>query len=270
MANPSVDPSTPGPGTPGDPGWSAHLAEHTPEAVGQRLAAGPETSYLRDFIYGAIDGTVTTFAVVAGVAGAGLAAGVVLILGVANLVADGFSMAVSNYLGLRAEEELRQRSRRQEEEHIERYPEGEREEIRQIYAAKGFEGDDLERVVEVITAERSRWVETMMTEELGYSADAPNPTKAAAVTFVAFVLVGSLPLLTFIYQFLAPESSRLAHPFLWSALLTGAAFFIVGAMKSRFVGQNALKAGFETLVMGGAAAGLAYGLGALLAGWVGA
>ena len=73
-------------------------AAHTPEAVRARLEAGPPHSDLRDFIFGAIDGTVTTFAVVSGVSGAGLSASVLIILGVANLVADGFSMGVSNFL----------------------------------------------------------------------------------------------------------------------------------------------------------------------------
>ena len=85
-------------------------AEHTSAAIRERLHLGPDHSYLRDFIYGAVDGIVTTFAVVAGVAGAQLSAGIVIVLGVANLLGDGFSMAVSNYLGTRADEQLRSRT----------------------------------------------------------------------------------------------------------------------------------------------------------------
>ncbi len=243
--------------------------EHTPEAIRERLHEGPQTSYLRDVIYGAIDGTVTTFAVVAGVAGARLSAGIVVVLGVANLVGDGFSMAVGNYLGTRAEEEEKARHRRIEEDHIVRHPEGEREEVRQIFAAKGFEGDDLERAVEVITADRRRWVETMLTEELGLQLSGPDPVKSAWATFVAFLIAGSVPLLTFVYQLLAPEPWRLADPFFWSALLTGITFFSVGASKSRVVEVSWVRSGTETLVMGGLAASLAYGVGVLLRGIVG-
>lgn len=238
--------------------------QHTPQAIEHRLKAGPRYSYLRDFIYGAIDGAVTTFAVVAGVAGANLSAGIVVILGVANLVADGFSMAVSNYLGTRADEQRRLRLRRQEEAHIEQFPAGEREEIRQIFAAKGFEGDDLERVVDVITSDRDRWVNTMLTDELGEPLSGPNAWRAAASTFVAFVSIGVLPLLAYLYQITGLGGEVMNNAFLYSALMTGVAFFVVGAMKSRFVDERWWVAGSATLLIGGMAAVLAYTVGASL------
>ncbi|MCI0738711.1 MAG: VIT1/CCC1 transporter family protein [Gemmataceae bacterium] len=238
------------------------LPSHTPAAIRARLQNGPAHSYLRDMVYGALDGTVTTFAVVAGVAGAQLSSGIVIVLGLANLLADGFSMAVGNFMATRTEAQQREQARQTEELHIRVYPEGEREEIRQIFAAKGFEGEDLERIVGVITSDMKQWIDTMLKEELGLPLEGSAPWRAALGTFGAFVLVGMLPLLTFFWQWLAPGG--VDQPFLWSALLTGLAFLIVGAFKSRYVTQRWYWASLETLGMGGAAAALAYLVGVLL------
>lgn len=238
------------------------VLDHSPDGIRRRLETPPAESHLRDFVYGAMDGTVTTFAVVAGVAGARLSASIVVVLGLANLIADGFSMAAGNLMATRAELQERRRARRAEEHEIRHAPEGEREEIRQIFARKGFAGAELEHVVDVITNDEGLWVDTMMTEELGYGRATRRPARAALATFTAFVLVGSLPLLVFVLELAAPSALR--SPFLWSSVLTGIAFFVVGAMKSKFVDQRWWSAGAETLGVGAAAAVLAYSTGALL------
>ena len=129
--------------------------------------------------------------------------GIILILGLANLVADGFSMAASNYAGTKHEKDDQERTRIWEERQIDREPEGEAEEMRQIYRSKGFEGEDLDRAVEVITSNRDEWVKTMMIEEYGMPHIVREPIKSGLATFVAFGLCGAVPLAP--YFVFAPE-----------------------------------------------------------------
>lgn len=237
-------------------------ADHTPDAIRQRLSAPTKHSYLRDFIYGAIDGTVTTFAVVCAVEGAGWSAKIAVTLGIANLIADGFSMGAGNFLGTRAERQLVNRARKREEHHIATIPEGEREEIRQIFEDKGFSGKDLDRAVEIITSDPEQWVDTMLREELGLALQGPSPLRAAITTFGAFVIVGLIPLIAYLLNVGSPEET--SNAFTWSVILTGFAFFGVGTIKGRFVKQHWLIAGLETLGIGAIAAGMSYLLGMVI------
>src|SRR5271155_5709633 len=127
---------------------------HTREEIQRRLARDPHVNYLRDWVYGGIDGTVTTFAIVAGVVGAHLLPHVILMLGSANLIADGFAMAAGNYLATRAEHEEFHHAEEVERRHIQTVPEGEREEVREILRGLGIVGHLLDPVVAVITADR--------------------------------------------------------------------------------------------------------------------
>ncbi|MEO7971191.1 MAG: VIT1/CCC1 transporter family protein [bacterium] len=230
--------------------------EHTIEAIGNRLAAGPRHNYLRDWIYGGIDGSVTTFAVVTGVVGAQLSPIIILILGFANLIADGFSMAASNFLGTKAEHDDIQRLEAIEHRHIELAPEGEREEVRQIFARKGFAGADLDRVVELITSDHQRWVQTMLADEYGLPQEARSPWLAAVSTFSAFLICGLAPLLPFLLS--------MKSAIVFSTLLTGAVFFLIGSVKSRWSSASWWRSGLSTLLVGGIAAALAYFVGVLL------
>jgi vacuolar iron transporter family protein len=230
--------------------------EHSVEAIKQRLSAGPRQNYLRDWIYGGIDGSVTTFAVVTGVVGAHLSPAVIVIMGFANLVADGFSMAASNFLGTKSEHDDMSHLKRIELRHIELAPEGEREEVRQIFANKGFGGADLERVVELITADRERWVRTMLTEEYGLPQKARSPWLAAASTLSAFAVCGLAPLIPFLIN--------VGNPLRLSIFLTGAVFFAIGSVKSLWSTVPWWRSGFSTLLVGGTAATLAYVVGVLL------
>jgi len=233
---------------------------HNPRDIAKRLKHGPRVSYLRDWVYGGIDGTVTTFAVVAGVVGAELSTKALLILGAANLFADGFSMAAANFTGTKAEVEEYEKVRRMEERHVKLVPDGEREEIRQIFKAKGFSGKALESAVDVITSKPERWIETMMTEEHGLPLVARSPGKAAIMTFIAFVVCGSVPLVPFIAG--VPAS-------IWaSTIMTGVTFFVIGSLRSYWSPAPWWRAGLETFLIGITAAAMAYLVGVVLAGLV--
>ncbi len=224
---------------------------HTREAIHARLEGGPRSNYLRDWIYGGIDGAVTTFAIVAGVAGADLAVTVVLVLGFANLLADGFAMAASNYIGTKAERDDYDRVLGIERKHIALAPDGEREEIRQIFAAKGFSGEDLERIVAVITSDRALWAKTMAVEEYGLSPTQRSPVLAALSTFAAFIACGLVPLVVYLS----------AGGLISCVLAAGATFFGVGAIKSRWSPVAWWGSGLETWLIGMSAAAVAFAVG---------
>jgi len=239
--------------------------EHTTQAIAERLSSPTNHESLGDFVLGAVDGTVTTFAIVSGVAGAGLTTGVALVLGIANVLADGFSMAVGNYLKARSDRQLLERYRRMEEKHIRLVPDGEREEIRQIFAAKGFSGTLLEEIVKGIVADRRRWVDTMLSEEWGLALQPASPWRAAIVTFLAFVLAGLIPLGPLLFS----EWLGANWTFAISAIATLIAFTGIGAIRGRVANEPMVPSSLETLVSGGVAAALAYFVGLLLRGFTG-
>ncbi len=226
---------------------------HEPSAIRHRLAGDYEASYLRDSILGGIDGCVTTIAVVASVAGAGLPGMVAFVLGIASLVADALSMGVSNYQAVKSDDDARERLRSQEKNHIETEPEGEREEIRQIFRMKGLDGDVLEQVVETITSDRRLWIDTMIQEEFGRSLHGPSPWRAGLTTFLVFLVVGAIPLIPFLLPFFAGHEYFIA-----SFMFAGLALFGIGWAKGVILQMNRWRAGFETLLMGGAASAVAF------------
>jgi VIT1/CCC1 family predicted Fe2+/Mn2+ transporter len=213
--------------------------------------------YFDDFIYGSIDGAVTTFAIVAGVMGASLPSVIILILGFANLFADGFSMAAANYQASKARNEFVEMKRKQEEWEIENLEEQERDEIRDIYKEKGFKDKLLEDVVRIITSRRKVWIDTMMKEELGLIEDGKNPMHSSVSTFVGFNLVGLIPLIPFmIFMIIGIEVN--SEAFVYSTVSVLAAFFLVGMIKGKIVKKSMLYSGINTLIIGGIAAIVAY------------
>ncbi len=228
---------------------------------------GKYEEYIGEFVYGGIDGAITTFAVVAGAAGAGLSTTTILILGFANLIADGFSMAVGAFLGKKTEKESYDRNLQNEYWEIDNLAEIEREEIRDIYRKKGFEGDDLERAVHIICDDKDRWADEMMKHELHLMPVSKSPWSIGVVTFFAFNTVGFVPLLVYVLHTFWPLSNE--KLFFWSSLATTVAFVLIGALKSRVNNTPLLRSILETVALGSIAAILAYAAGFQLEQWLG-
>ena len=223
---------------------------------------GIDKSYIPEFVYGGIDGAITTFAVVAGAAGANLSVTVVIILGMANLIADGFSMSIGNFFSTQADRDNYDRHRETELWEIENLREKEIDEIREIYAAKGFKGQLLEEVVKVIISNQTGWVDTMMREELALIKDDKTPYKTAGVTFFSFIFIGIIPLLSYLAApFFPAGDNRL---FLISCAATGLALAIIGQLKSIVTGKSRWRGTLETVGLGGLAAFVAYYVGFVL------
>lgn len=230
--------------------------EHSPENIKKRISEKQKHSYLADAVLGGIDGCITTFAIVASAVAAGFPKVVALVLGLANLAADGFSMAASNYQAAKSRADRVTTIRKEEESHIDLIPEGEQEEIRQIFANKGFKGKTLEKIVSVITSDRKLWVDTMLKDEHGLQIDMPCPVSSGFATFMAFVIIGLLPLAPFMLPGIEPETI-----FPLSCGIAAITFFCIGAVKGAVLRQSVLLTGINTLIVGGIAALLAYLIG---------
>jgi VIT1/CCC1 family predicted Fe2+/Mn2+ transporter len=225
---------------------------------------GTSHQYIGDLVYGGLDGIITTFAVVSGVAGADLGTGIILILGLANLFADGFSMATGAYLSSKSEQEYYEREREREAWEIAHFPEGERAELYEIHYSQGYSEEDARRLVEIRTQEERLWLEAMMVDELGLLPDDRKPLLSALATLGAFVVAGAVPLLVYLLGLIFPIPSAVSFP--TSLVLSALALFGLGVAKVTVTERNALRSGLEMLVVGGLAAAVAYVVGALLKG----
>jgi VIT1/CCC1 family predicted Fe2+/Mn2+ transporter len=250
----------------GDVAAAARL--HDPRAVAERArrrrARGRFRlgAYVKSIVYGGLDGIVTTFAVVSGVAGADLGAAVILILGVANLLADGVSMGIGDYLSTKSEREYYDREARRQAWEIEHFPDGQRAELLALLREAGYSEADAEQMVAVLTRDPARWVEAMMATELGMLRGDADPRANAVATFASFVACGSLPLLVYLVGLAVPIAPGTAFPV--SVGLSAAALFGLGAAKVFVTGLSPVRSGLEMLLVGGFAGAVAYAVGALL------
>lgn len=248
----------------GDAQASAHAHTHKAITQADEEHGGAGSQYLGEMVYGGLDGIITTFAVVSGVAGAELGTSVILILGLANLLADGFSMATGAYLSNKSEQEYYRKEWERESWEVEHFPDGERAELQEVYRQRGYAEDEARQLVDIQSREPKRWVKAMMLDELGMMEDESNPLINGLVTFGSFVVAGAVPLLIYLLGLTFPIPSQVAFPV--AIALSGLALFGLGAAKVTVTKLNPIRSGLEMLIVGGLAAGVAYVVGALLKG----
>ncbi len=217
--------------------------------------------YLKDMVYGSMDGIITTFAVVSGVIGASLSYGIIIILGFANLLADGFSMAIGNYLSTKTELEKINKKRKEYHKDVRESPELKISELRAILKERGFKDEIISQLIFKITPNKEAWEKLMLSENFGEYKNI-NPKKTAFATFVAFIIAGFIPLLAFVLAYFL-DIFRNYAPII-SIFLTIFALFFVGMLKSSIVGKKVFWGGVETLFIGGIAAFVAFFVGFLL------
>lgn len=218
--------------------------------------------YIKSWVYGGLDGIITTFAVVAGVAGAALNTNIILILGFANLIADGISMAIGDYLSTKSQTEYYDLERKREEWEVKNNPKGEEEEMLEIYEKKGLTKKDSKDLVKILKKNKKLWVDTMMHEELELLKPEESPIKNGIITFISFTLFGFIPLILYLIAIIFNFSIQ--KEFMLTSVLAGIAMFSLGSLKTKVTGKNWLRSGLETLLIGGLAATAAYFIGELL------
>jgi VIT1/CCC1 family predicted Fe2+/Mn2+ transporter len=244
----------------------ASQVAHSPEAISTAMEEHGSTGhqYIGDLVYGGLDGIVTTFAIVSGVAGAELGSEVILILGLANLFADGLSMAAGAYLSSKSERQYYQREREREMWEVEHFPEGERIELEELYRVKGYPPEDAAVLAGVHSSDEKLWVDEMMVQELGLLPDDRTPVLSALATLGSFVIAGSVPLAVFLLGlFVAIDP---AVSFAVSVLLSAFALAGLGAAKVLVTKRSWLRSGLEMLLVGGLAAAVTYLIGFALSG----
>lgn len=218
-----------------------------------------ESSGIRDFVFGFGDGINTSLGIAAGVGGADVSSNIIVLASLVGMFTGAKAMAVQNYLAVKAQRELLNSEIAREEWEMENKPDVERQEIEEIYKAKGFEGKDLEMIVNKITSNKKVWLDTMLTEELRLNVDVVgNPLKSALRMFGAFLLGGILPIIPFFF----------AHGYVPLIIAVGISLstsFAVGAVKSKLARTNIIKGGLEMAGLGTGIALIGFGIGTELA-----
>ena len=219
---------------------------------------------LKSAVFGSFDAIITIFTAVAGAEGSNLGALVVLIIGIVSIISDALAMAFGDYLSSRAEMEFAKNERKREYWEVENNPEGEKEEMVQIYINKGMAKEDAESMIDILSKYKDAWVDVMMVEELGIVMGDDSAAKNAVVTLISFIIGGLIPVLPYAIGYGAGVRLDTTVPFALCIVLSAIEMFFVGVLKSRFSGQKWIWSGIEALIIGVIAGAASYGVGRAL------
>jgi VIT1/CCC1 family predicted Fe2+/Mn2+ transporter len=202
----------------------------------------PAGNLIRELVFGANDGLVSNVALVAGVAGGTSDADIILLSGIAGLVAGAISMSLGAYVSTKSEHEFRLSEEARERWEIEHMRDQELAETRQIFRLKGITEPLLDQVVDAVSRDHEQWIKLMMTEELGFPDQPPRPKLSAIIMGIAFATAAFFPVAPYI--FLDGTTA-----FVTSASATAAALFGVGALRAALTTGSMLRKGMEMVVL---------------------
>ena len=242
----------------------APRTRHSKPPAGEADEHSAVRNYVRDLILGFNDGLVSVYAIVAGVAGAGLATREIAIAGLAATVAGALSMGLGEYLSTKSQTEYYAAEAQREREHIRKYPKLEREEILEMLEKKGYPPALVPQIAEHIMGDEDRFVEFMMREEFGVGQESErSPLVAMGLVMAAFVVGAVLPLVPFFLGIGEMSGLGLA------TLLALGGLLVAGGLKGKTSGLRWWKSGLEMMALGALAAAITYGVGLLVKGWLG-
>lgn len=230
------------------------LLENASEAHG-----GMGSEHIKSIVFGGLDGIITTFAIISASAGAGFSLEVILLMGFANLIADGISMGFGDFLSEQAELDHGKKERKREMWEVENYIEGEKKEMVDIYIGKGMSRDEATQIIDILARHKDIFVDTMMVDELGINPpdDSDQPWKNGLITFLSFLIFGSVPLWCYVVFFFIGDMARTTM-FVLTCVATALTMFLLGVFKAKVTSQNMIKSGCMMTLNGSLAASAAF------------
>jgi len=227
----------------------------------EELHGGDVSEYIQSIVFGGLDGIITTFAIlVAAVSTNNLTYGSILIITYANLLGDAIGMGVGDFISSKAEDDAASSERTREEWEIDNMPEEEKREMVDIYVGKGFGLSDAREVVELLYQTKPAFLDIMMIEELGLMPEEAGKSawKSALITFGAFIILGAIPSLAYLFSGTYNHAAKFDGVFAASVVLFAITLFILGAWRGRITGKKWYITGFTMLLNGGLTSVIAF------------